>query len=211
MRSIAACLLLLVFSQLASAQLAESPIPRTILKNSPVHFAISSLKIGVENFNKLHTKSLSIFIIVQVEDYGLESEGHNGLAGELQYRKYIAPMKEYFTKRNKKFYQGIYAGGYAQGGAYAGKFKYQSTRNPVYDYDYSEKIINWSAGVTLGYHRTFLEVIFIDAYIGGGMQWSQNEISGPLIPGYAYFPSDIGGLTYSGIMPKFGVLIGVGL
>jgi hypothetical protein len=212
MRVIASHLLVLVLISSASAQDQDPVIPRTILKNSPQHFGINSIKVGVERFNSTHTKSLSIFITARAENFGQNNvEGYNGLAGELQYRKYINPMKAYFTKRNKKFYQGIYAGLFAQGGNYSGKFKYESVRFPDFSYDYSENTGNWAAGFMLGYHRTFWEVIFLDVYAGGGMQWSDKVLTGPDIPDDAYYYYDITAPDYHGILPKIGVNIGITL
>src|SRR5687767_9418724 len=123
MRSITASFLVLVSTQLVLAQPAESTIPKVILKNSPQHFAVNSLKLGAERFNARYTNSITIFITPRAENYGDGDEGYNGLAGELQYKRYISSMKEYSTRRSKKFYRGVYAGLFAQCGAYSGYFK----------------------------------------------------------------------------------------
>ena len=210
MRINAIVVLVLASVTWSSAQNSDGVIPRTILKTSPQHFVINALKLGVERFNASHTKSLAVFITARIQGDDNEFDGYNGLAGELQYRKYISPMKAYFTGKNKKFYRGIYAAGFVQGGAYSGEFKQTSMWYPHLDYDYSEKVSNWAVGFSIGYHRTIWEVIFIDAYLGGGVQWCESVLSGPQIPDFARYDTIVDP-DYKGIAPKAGVQIGIAL
>ena len=219
MRSISALLFLLAIATIASAQNSEPSIPRTLAKVSPQHFINNSLKIGLERFNSSFTKSFVLFITPRVEGSNsgdLYRRGYNGVGAELQYRKYISPMREHITKR-RSYYGGIYAAGFAQAGSYTGKFKGESGtydwRTGIYTstpYDYKEDVGNWAVGFTLGYHRTFWDVVYIDGYIGGGVQFSDSIKTGTL-PNPDDIYVDIVDPGFHGILPKFGILIGISL
>src|SRR5687768_5543206 len=79
---------------IAFAQEPET-LSRTIFKLSPQHFTQNSLKGGVERFNKNHSLSVAVFITGRMEknEDSHYRDGYDGLAGELQVRKYISPMK----------------------------------------------------------------------------------------------------------------------
>jgi hypothetical protein len=77
-----------------------------------------------------------------------------------------------------------------------------------------ETIWNWGGGFTIGFQRTLLDIIHLDVYAGGGIQWSEIDFSySPLIqstrPLNEY--QDIYTPGYEGIMPKFGIQIGITL
>lgn len=196
-------------------------ISRTVFKLSPQHFTENSLKGGVEHFNKDHSASVSVLITGRMEknEHSYYGDGYDGLAGELQLRKYISPMKAVTLKNNKIYYRGIYAGLYVQGGAYSGDFKReyifydQTTGGTVREiqYDYEEHVGNWGGGFLIGYQQTFWDVIFVEAFVGGGIQFSDRITTGklPNTPDYSYY-----GITdpyYRGILPKIGLNIGIGL
>jgi|SRR5690349_14640769 len=212
---------LVMLSTRAFAQETE-PLVRTVFKLSPQHFTINSLKAGVERFNKDHSASIVLFATARLEN----NEGtidfrdrFDGLAGELQLRKYISPLQTRTSKKGNEYQQGIYGAAYVQGGSYSGKFKGEYT---YYDpgtgtyptqvsYDYSESIGNWGLGFTIGYQKTLWQVIFVEAFIGGGVQWS-DRISMGLQPDVLYY--DYIGINhpgYKGILPKMGLNIGIGL
>jgi hypothetical protein len=71
-------------------------------------------------------------------------------------------------------------------------------------------IHNWGGGFTIGYQKTLWQVIFLEAFVGGGIQYSYIIRSGQ--QGLAFFR--IGGVTdpgYKGILPKVGLNIGIAL
>jgi len=76
-----------------------------------------------------------------------------------------------------------------------------------------ESIGNWGTGFTIGFHRTLWNVLYIDAYLGGGIQWSDViQMSTPNFNFDNY--SSYSGITdpaYQGIMPKFGLQLGIAL
>ena len=197
-------------------------LSRTVFKLSPQHFTNNSLKAGIERFNKNHSVSIAVFATARLEnneETGDDREGFDGLAGELQVRKYISPMQTRTSKKGNDYHQGIYGAAYVQGGSYSGQYK---GTYRVYDpgtgmyttqaaYDYSESIGNWGLGFTIGYQKTLWQVIFLEAFIGGGVQWSDRIAMG-LQPDVLY--NDYEGINhpaYKGILPKIGLNIGIGL
>jgi hypothetical protein len=223
---IAVISIFLLASVAASGQ-DETPLPspRALFKVSPQNFAINTLKIGAEIFNKNRSKSYSFYLYGRFdsnnnsEPYYYGDDFYKGLGGEFQYRKYISPMKNYFTKRNKDYLQGIYVSGYIQAASYKneGEFIYYSYdpntgQQNNYMVAIEESIGNWGTGFTIGINRTLWSVLYIDAYVGGGIQWS-DTIQGynPALPMSFNSYSGITSPDYQGIMPKFGVQLGVAL
>lgn len=201
--------------------LESAPLSRTILKLSPQHFVHNSLKAGVERFNKDHSGSFALFLTGRMENSNermYESEGYNGLGGELQFRKYVRPMKLHTSRKGNEYHQGVYAAAYFQGGSYAGKFRSEysyydpSTGQMItqVNYDYKESIGNWGLGFAIGYQKTLWQVIFLEAFIGGGIQFADRKVSGQT-NGTSYYYSGITDPGYKGMMPKIGLTIGIGL
>lgn len=220
MKNPVSLLLALLGLGLSTAHAQDSLASRTIIKLSPQHFIHNSLKAGVERFNKTRTGSIALFITgrIENEEYTFDLEGHDGLAGELQFRKYISPMKTHNSKRNNLVHQGVYGAAYIQGGSYSGDFEGVNT---AYDpasgqytsqpYSYSENIGNYGFGFTIGYQKSLWQVVFLEAFIGGGIQFSDKIVSGNA-PDHDFFSS--GGIAdpaYKGILPKIGLTIGIGL
>jgi len=199
--------------------------PRALFKVSPQNFAINTLKVGAEFFNKTRTKSYSAFLYGRFDSnndtqtYYFGDDFYKGLGGEFQYRKYLNGFKSYQTKRGKDFLQGIYVAGYLTGGTYSNKgefiqYSYNNNTGQQNSYMVSvdDQVVNWGTGFTIGVHRTLWRVLFIDAYIGGGIQWSDfNRKFNPSLPMSYSSYSGITSPGYQGIMPKFGVSLGVAL
>jgi hypothetical protein len=221
-------LTLLILLALASAASGQevSPTLRSVFKISPQHFTQRQLKVGFERFNKTYTHSFSIYLnaLLNSQEITGYSGGYNGLGGEFQYRKYVVPLTEHTSKKGNVFFRGIYVSGYLQGAHYSGNqagvyYKHDPTTgtNVRTAYDYKDDIGNWGGGFTLGVQQTIWRKIFIDAYVGGGVQFAHQITSGsvPDDPSYYYFldPSGSGitALDYQGIMPKIGLQIGIGL
>lgn len=219
--------LLLLLSTPALCQDIESlPLPRALFKVTPQNFAENTLKIGTEIFNKSRTKSYSLYVYgrfdgnTSSQPYYYGDDYYKGLGGEFQYRKYISPLQNYTTRKGKTFLQGIYVSGYLQGASYKneGEFIYYSYdpstgQQNNYRVTLEESIGNWGTGFTIGVHRTLWKVLYIDAYIGGGIQWSDViRMSNSNLNSFNY--SSYYGITdpaYQGIMPKFGLQLGIAL
>jgi len=196
-------------------------ISRTIFKLSPQHFIHSSLKAGIERFNQTHSGSFAFFVTGRIENeenvYNLN--GYNGLAGEIQFRKYISPMKIRTSKRNNVFHQGIYGAAYLQGGSYSGEFSDSySTYDPntgqytqYTNYNYHESVGNYGFGFTIGYQKTLWQVVFLEAFVGGGVQFADRVITGTKPEPNFFTYGGIADPGYKGILPKIGLHIGIGL
>lgn len=209
------------YAQDAESPEAAEPPSRTVFKLSPQHFTVSSLKAGIERFNPHYSGSFSIMITgrLEKEKDPFDNTGYNGLGAELQFRKYISPMKARTSKAGNHFHQGVYGALYLQGGFFNSSY---SDSYDSYDpntgaptqiwYQYEQNISNGGLGFTIGYQKTVWQVVFLEAFIGGGIQFAGEEVTG-------YKPSPVmfdtsGGITdpaYEGIMPKIGVNIGIGL
>jgi hypothetical protein len=201
--------------------------PRLLFKTVPQSFMINTMKVGVEVFNKSRAKSYSLYLSGRLDgDNGApafyyEDDFYQGFGVELQYRKYLNGFTSRKSRRDKEFLQGVYIAGYLTGGTYSNKGEFtthqrdfntgQITSTSYYLEDY---IQNYGAGFTIGFHRTFWKVLFFDAYLGGGVQISEiNRTLDPITTSEYYF-SSYNGITapgYQGIMPKFGIALGVTL
>ena len=212
--------LTIVYISTASAQ-DEPALSRTVFKLSPQHFIHNSLKAGIERFNADHSGSFALFITGRLEnnrEYIYDREGYNGVAGEVQFRKYISPMKVRTSRKNNTFHQGVYGAAYLQGGTYSGEFEnsYQmydpnsGTYVPAH-YEFTERITNGGLGFTIGYQKTLWQVVFLEAFIGGGVQFSDIALSGDKPDDSFYYYTGITDPAYKGIMPKIGLHIGIGL
>ena len=214
--------LIVCTSATSVAQDTESePLSRTVLKLSPQHFVHNSLKAGIERFNHDHSSSFAVFVTGRLENGNNGSfyqEGYDGLAGELQFRKYVRPMNRQVSRKGNWYNQGIYAAGYIQGGSYGGRFRSEysyydpNTGQMVTDtqYDYTESIGNYGIGFTIGYQKTLWQVIFLEAFIGGGIQFADRTVSGQADPIFNHY-AGITDPAYKGILPKIGLHIGIGL
>jgi len=108
-------------------------------------------------------------------------------------------MKTLETRRGKSYLQGIYASGYDQGGRFSSEgtitsYTFPPNHAPVITtrYDIQENVTNMGFGFTIGVNRTLWKVLYIDAYVGGGLQFAKRELSKPPPPNSFYsFYSDI--------------------
>ena len=201
--------------------------PRALFKLVPQNFLENTLKVGFEVFNKNRSKSYSLYLYGRLDNDNNAKQPnyygdyyYKGLGGEFQYRKYISPIKSYTTRRGKNYLQGIYVSGYLQGACYLnnGDFIFSSYDSNTGQLSQTlitinESIYNVGTGFAIGVHRTLWNVLFFDAYVGGGVQWSDvNRTTSPSIPASGY-PGyyDITDPGYEGIMPKFGLQLGIAL
>jgi len=204
----------------AYGQDTDTPLSRTVFKLSPQHFTHNSLKAGVERFNETHSSSFAIFLTGMMgnKNESFYGNGYDGLAGELQFRKYISPMKSYTSKNNRPYHQGVYGAAYLQGGYYTGEFRGQSQHyDPISglytweNYNYTENIANGGFGFTIGYQKTLWQVIFLEAFVGGGVQLSSSRYTGMNGNAEDFRDEGITSPLYRGILPKIGLHIGIGL
>ncbi len=205
----------------------DSALKRNVLKVAPQQFTVKSLKLGIEHFNKAFNKSYSLFLIARKERNNQSQfpSGYDGLGGEFQYRTYLKPLASYQNRNGKDYDQGIYLSGYIQGNAFSGDQSYwysyvdQTTGGYfVAPFNRHLSIGNWGTGFTIGLQRVLWEILTIDAYLGGGIQWSDvnGEAYGPPPINYKPENSEYPSYNYSdpefqGILPKAGIHIGIRL
>ena len=201
--------------------------PRALFKTTPQSFLVNTLKVGVEIFNQPRNKSYSLYLSGRLDgDNGApafyyEDDFYRGVAVEFQYRKYLNGFMDHKTKRGRTFLQGVYMGGYITGGTFSNKGEFtthqrnfntgQITSTSYYLEDY---IFNYGGGFTIGYHRTFWKALFFDAYVGGGIQLSEIDRKLDPINTSDYYYSSYNGVAspgYQGIVPRFGIALGVAL
>jgi hypothetical protein len=78
-------------------------------------------------------------------------------------------------------------------------------------YEYTERVTNGGFGFTIGYQKTLWQVVFMEAFIGGGVQFSGRSVSGDRPDDSFYYYTGITDPGYKGIMPKIGLHLGIGL
>ncbi len=186
------------------ADSASFTLPKTIIKISPLQFAIQTFEIGIEQFNSAYSKSFNVSAGIRTGSNNYE----NGFGGgiELGFRKYAAPMK-FRVRNNRESYQGIYYGFFARGDYFKGEDAYYNSGSNTID-----KISSIGAGFTIGFQKTIWQIIILDMYVGGAYRYSDIQQSG-YYNGQPDYRStyDIFDPGYTGIYPKIGLKIGIGL
>lgn len=205
----------------------ELSVPRALFKTTPQSFLTNTLKVGVEVFNKTRTKSYSLYLSGRLDgDNGApafyyEDDFYRGLGGEFWYRKYLNGFSVRKTKRDREFIHGVYVAGYLTGGSYVNKGEFTTNHRDFNtgqvtstSYYVDDNILNVGTGFTIGYHRTLWKTLFLDIYIGGGAQISEIDRKYDPITSSDYYYSSYNGIAspgYQGIVPKFGIALGVAL
>lgn len=195
-------LLVLSFLSVANVLFAQEDqeptfkLPRAVMKIAPLQFFLSTLEVGVEVFNPTYSKSFNLSA-----GFRSGANGYNegtGASVELAYRNYAAPMK-YRARNNRESYQGIYYSLFVRGEY----FKEDD------DYEYWETTFSITPGFTLGFQKTLWKVLLLDVYVGGGIKFSDVEYATTPPP----YESSYGILDpgYSGICPRIGAKVGMGL
>ena len=176
-------------------------LPRALIKISPLQFFAQTFELGIETFNKDYSKSLNMSAGLRT---GSESyDDGSGANLEFGYRKYAAPMK-FRTRNNHNSYQGVYYSLFIRGEYFKGTtLDYNSQQ------EYTEKILSIAPGFTIGFQKTLWQIIVLDIYVGGGIKFTDIEQTNKPNNTQNYY--SIFDPGYSGIYPKTGVKIGIGL
>lgn len=203
-----ACLFLSITSMLYAQESTEPgfTLPRVVVKISPLQFAVNTLELGLEVFNPTYSKSFNINLGFRSNSDYYYYDGY-GTSTEIAYRKYVAPMK-YRERGGRESYQGIYYSLLARGEYFKGEDEYNDYNTGSLN-RYNEKIWSITPGFTIGYQKTIWKVILLDAYVGGGVKFTTIQRNISLSDDYNYY--GIFDPGYSGIYPKIGVKIGIGL
>jgi hypothetical protein len=197
-----------------------------IFKMSPQHLVVNMLKVGGEVVNRSGTGSFQLMLQAisnnKNENYWTNSGmPYNGFGAELMFKKYLFPLQTITTRKGRQFSQGIYFAGFLQGGLYSGDFAgtehtwdwddvTQTYIRSDYDYDFSTKAQNVAAGFTIGLHRVYWKVLSLDAFMGAGYQAGHQKITG----NPSEYANELYNFTdpyYYGILPKFGLNLGLAL
>lgn len=150
------------------------------------------------------------------EDNPFRLDGYDGVAGELQFRKYLGPMRPPRIEGNVHS-PGVYLAGYVQSGFCSGRFRkeydyidYYGMPARAVSYDFREDIASWGFGFTMGYQRTLWHVLFLEAFIDGAIRFSDTDQSGQGSRHLRKRPM-IRDPIYKGILPRLGLNIGIGI
>lgn len=177
----------------------ETKLPSTIFRLSPQHFIISTFHVGVEQF--LPNKHSSFVIDGSVTAKG--SNNRLGGGGELQFRLYLTDWNDQKQERTKEgFYMAPYAGYQYLEENEDFSFYPQSSSNPLYHYN------SYTGGVIFGLQLfTHFKMTF-DFFFGGGIKITKDDLS---IANRQSLTVDIFNPGYSGVYPKAGIILGLGI
>lgn len=192
-----------------------APNTRTVLKLSPPHFGVNTLLLGVERFNRDYTRSFALDAGLRYRNEFVDGMDpvERGLEIGVQYRRYLRSMLQ---STSKKYAQGIYVGPFGHAGAvrfrdFTGSLSTTTVNNGVREtrteYEYNEfDDLFLATGFTVGIQRVYWNRLAVDAFVGGGMRWSQKrfrELSRLDVK------TDILTPGYQGIFPRIGIKIGL--
>lgn len=204
-------LILLLVTPILQAQELK-PLPsRSIIKFSPQHLADNTMKLGIEHFNSDYSQSWVGYVAGK---WSTEKQSHShdyfrGLGAELQYRKYIQPMKIYTSKKSTTYHRGIYTmigvQGFYHRESVTGEIKGSS------DFDYNIDTGTMAFTIAFGIQQVWWNKILIDAFAGGGTQFSNTTHSGQLYPSGVVTSHARIDPGHQGFLPKIGLHIGLAL
>tara|TARA_B000000532_G_C18877345_1_gene411358 strand:- start:4031 stop:4576 length:546 start_codon:yes stop_codon:yes gene_type:complete len=181
-----------------------------LLKNSPFHFVDATFKMSVEK-ELSDNKSVNLSGAIHLVEDGWNDDLARGIACELQIRKYVMGFKS-----SESSLSGVYIAPFGNLSYYRMSETYY---NWYYEYDEFGNYINWreetkvdasskiiQAGILMGTQYIFSNVILLDLYLGGGIQYSiEKGNRNPVNHGGSGFR------FYTGVIPKIGFNVGVKL
>ena len=183
---------------------------KALIKNSPFHFFDGTFNMSYEKTIS-NSKSLNFSGGFHLQDNSWSSEDDIGWTGELQLRKYLINFK-----KQKSILSGIYVAPYIKSAYFRseGENGWHVQENGYYDENnlwieevgyynsFSKEIKNIQGGLIMGAQLLFGDVISLEVFLGGGIQYA--EVEG-FNPDY-YNTSDM--KEYTGVIPKIGFNIG---
>ena len=194
----------LSFGLVQAQETTPTKTTRNVFKLAPQQFAVNTFQLGFEHFNEAMNRSMSYNLGFTVEQAS-NDYSKNGVSGEYQYRFYFSKFTDKISRRSPvKYKEGAYLGPFAKLGWYnvsAVIYQYypsgaSTTKNEVYN------VFAVNPGFTIGYQRTIAEMLVIDIYAGGGVRTVDRNFSN----NYGYSIIDV---EFKGIMPKFGMNVGI--
>jgi hypothetical protein len=174
-----------------------------ILKLSPQHFLVNTMKIDFEIFN--NPKSSIIFSPSMA---AFDQDDEKVIGGGLELGKRFYVLNKDSLKMN-----GFYAQvslQYKYFDATYRETKYWSSSSYYYGYDsitytsYKETIHQLGGDFVFGYQVSVKNIFYIDLYFGGGMRMGISSRGDD-----TYYKSSLMDYAYNGIVPKTGVKLGL--
>lgn len=197
----------LVVFALLSFSLVKSQ--EKLMKVSPFHFADATFNMSLEK-EIGGDKSVNLTGGIHLVEDGWNYDNEKGLTAEIQLRKYVMNFKKSESKLN-----GVYVAPY-------GRLSYFRMNDTYYDwyYEYDDlgNYIDWreetsviassksgQAGVVMGVQYIISDVVLVDFFLGGGLQYSIEAGNRD----DRYYGDNF--RFYTGVLPKIGFNFGVKL
>ena len=164
-----------------------------LIKNSPFHFFDGTFHLSYEK-SLSSNKSINISAGFHLRDNNNYSDNQNiGWIGELQLRRYLLHKVD-----NKSKLNGFFVAPYVKGGYFS-----VEEENYYYDedieYSTTKEIKSFQGGVLMGYQIVFSDIVALEFFLGGGMQYADSD--------YHVDIYQVKG--YTGVVPRIGFNVGV--
>ena len=161
-KSLCIVLTLLSCQLMAQEQTPQEQAPlKNVLKISPQHFFINTLKVGLEHFAS-PTKSYSLYVSGRTGKSNNYTQNLSGIMAEAHLKKYLKPFEKIVSKKNRSYYQSVYLSGFFQGGYFSGEatgYTYildgTSGQYDYYAWTSKQDVWNGAGGFTIGLQQVF--------------------------------------------------------
>lgn len=197
-------------------------LPRNILKLPPLHFTRSTFTLRYERFNSSFDRSLQFGIDLTTMESSWNNYREMGWGGDVEYRIYAGGFKQRTTRKGQSYGQGIYFAPYIKGEYFNTQEQYwgEGRQDPNTGQwinsqgTVERKIMAFTPGAVIGWQRSFWGVLHLDVYLGGGIQYTNEERSftdGQPAGFLNFHYSGLWDRGYSGVVPRMGFNVGLGL
>ena len=221
--------LALMLGAVFSAQAQESAKPtetkalsRHILKLPPLHFTRSTFTLRYERLNAAMTRSLQFSIDLTTMESSWNDYKEMGWGGDLEYRIYAGGFKQGTTQKGQTYGQGVYFAPYVKGEYFNTNETYwgEGRQDPNTGQwingqgTVERKIMAFTPGAVIGWQRSFWGVLHLDVYLGGGIRYTSEErnfTDGQPAGSLSFHYSGLWDRGYSGVAPRMGFNVGIGL
>ena len=191
----------------AQDEVVDTP-SSVVVKLHPQQFIDKTFFLSLEKFNKKFENSFSIGLgLTSSNNYVNES----GYKAEFQYRYFPLKFAEKKRQNSKSpYFGGIYAGIFLNHSYNVGESKYFSYNGGPDPVEITNKhtVTAFNPGVLIGYQQTIFEILYIEAFVGGGIRTASIADTNP---DEFYYNNGIFDEDYRGVFPKIGFSIGLGL
>jgi hypothetical protein len=222
--------LLLLLGVFFSAKAQESvkaatetvTLPRHILKLPPLHFTRSTFTLRYERLNSSLSRSLQFGLDLTTMESSWNDYIEMGWGGDIEYRIYAGGFKQGTTQKGQTYGQGVYFAPYAKGEFFNTEEEYwgEGRQDPNTGQwvnsqgTIERKIMAFTPGAVIGWQRSFWSVLHLDIYLGGGIRYTSEErnfTDGQPAGALSFHYSGLWDRGYSGVVPRMGFNVGIGL